>query len=161
MYGDKNQDKATTLLNQLDAASTDLIIPRMPQNDWSYAAAKQALLYEFGNQFYLGAQVLTGSESLTVHDAHIALRSAAKPYKALYHTLMPVFKDNCSIDDMVQYLRQCGDTFGPPNALLKPRPLPTPPVCTEGSIHFAHKVNISKVTCHCCNFKGICKLLHF
>ncbi|KAJ9052132.1 hypothetical protein DSO57_1037260 [Entomophthora muscae] len=27
MYGANNQDKATTLLNQLDAASTDLIIP--------------------------------------------------------------------------------------------------------------------------------------
>ncbi|KAJ9086003.1 hypothetical protein DSO57_1008518 [Entomophthora muscae] len=49
MYGANNQDKATTLLNQLDAASTDLIIPHMPQNDWSYAAAKQALLYEFGS----------------------------------------------------------------------------------------------------------------
>ncbi|KAJ9067608.1 hypothetical protein DSO57_1037404 [Entomophthora muscae] len=49
MYGANNQDKATTLLNQLDAASTNLIIPHMPQNDWSYAAAKQALLYEFGS----------------------------------------------------------------------------------------------------------------
>ncbi|KAJ9059536.1 hypothetical protein DSO57_1001605 [Entomophthora muscae] len=49
MYGANNQDKATTLLNQLDAASTDLIIPHMPQNNWSYAAAKQALLYKFGS----------------------------------------------------------------------------------------------------------------
>ncbi|KAJ9051729.1 hypothetical protein DSO57_1001995 [Entomophthora muscae] len=46
MYGANNQDKATTLLNQLDAASTDLIIPHMLQNNWSYAAAKQALLYK-------------------------------------------------------------------------------------------------------------------
>ncbi|KAJ9077518.1 hypothetical protein DSO57_1015920 [Entomophthora muscae] len=105
MYRANNQDKATTLLNQLDAAGTDLIIPHMPQNDWFYAAAKQALLYEFGSiarvteqknefliiqvqkeksiaefsyQFYLEAQVLTGSGSLTVHDAHIALCSAVK-----------------------------------------------------------------------------------
>ncbi|KAJ9072235.1 hypothetical protein DSO57_1029680 [Entomophthora muscae] len=49
MYGANNQDKATTLLNQLNAASTDLIIAHMLQNDWSYAAAKQALLYEFGS----------------------------------------------------------------------------------------------------------------
>ncbi|KAJ9062696.1 hypothetical protein DSO57_1008147 [Entomophthora muscae] len=49
MYGANNQDKATTLLNQLDAASTDLIIPHMLQNNWSYAAAKQALLYKFGS----------------------------------------------------------------------------------------------------------------
>ncbi|KAJ9077855.1 hypothetical protein DSO57_1012678 [Entomophthora muscae] len=40
MYGAKNQDKATTLLNQLEAASTDLIIPHMLQNDRSYAPAK-------------------------------------------------------------------------------------------------------------------------
>ncbi|KAJ9060267.1 hypothetical protein DSO57_1032680 [Entomophthora muscae] len=43
MYGANNQDKATTFLNQLDAASTNLIIPHMLQNNWSYAAAKQAL----------------------------------------------------------------------------------------------------------------------
>ncbi|KAJ9085841.1 hypothetical protein DSO57_1009949 [Entomophthora muscae] len=128
MYGTNNQAKATTLLNQLDASSTDLIIPHMPQNNWSYAVAKQALLYKFGSvarvteqkdkflmiqfqkdksiaefpdQLYLEAQVLTGSGSLTVHDVHIALRSAVKPYKALYCTLMPVFQDNCSIDGMV------------------------------------------------------------
>ncbi|KAJ9078757.1 hypothetical protein DSO57_1003615 [Entomophthora muscae] len=181
MYGANNQDKVTTLLNQLDAASTDLIIPHMLQNNWSYAAAKQALLYKFGSiarvteqkneflmiqfqkdesiakfadQFYLEAQVLTGSGSLTVHDAHIALRSAVKPYKALYCTLMPAFQDNCSIDGMVQYICQCVDTFGPPNALVKPRPLPTPPACTEESRRFAPKAKMSKVTCHCCNCKG-------
>ncbi|KAJ9079836.1 hypothetical protein DSO57_1031492 [Entomophthora muscae] len=49
MYSANNQDKATTLLNQLDAASTDLIIPHMLQNNWSYTAAKQALLYKFGS----------------------------------------------------------------------------------------------------------------
>ncbi|KAJ9090425.1 hypothetical protein DSO57_1002734 [Entomophthora muscae] len=49
MYGANNQDKATTLLNQLDAASTGLIIPHMLQNNRSYAAAKQALLYKFGS----------------------------------------------------------------------------------------------------------------
>ncbi|KAJ9073490.1 hypothetical protein DSO57_1016021 [Entomophthora muscae] len=143
MYGANNQYKATTLLNQLDTASTDLIIPHMLQNDWSYAAAKQALLYEFGS-----AQVLTGSRSLTVHDAHIALRSPIKPYKVLYSTLMLVFQDNCSIDGM------CGDTFGPANALVKPRPLPTPPIFTEGSGRFAPKANISKVNCYRCNCKG-------
>ncbi|KAJ9057206.1 hypothetical protein DSO57_1024862 [Entomophthora muscae] len=159
MYGANNQDKATTLLNQLNAASTNLIIPHMPQNDWSYAVAKQALLYEFGSisrvteqkneflmiqfqkdksiaefadQFYLEAQVLTGSGSLTVHDAHIALHSAVKPYEVLYCTLMLAFQDNCSIDGMIQYLCQCGDTFGPPNALVKPRPLPTPPSHKKG-----------------------------
>ncbi|KAJ9062523.1 hypothetical protein DSO57_1009869 [Entomophthora muscae] len=141
MYEANNQDKATTLLNQIDAASTDLIIPHMLQNDWSYAAAKQVLGYKFGSiarvteqkneflmiqfqkdksiaefedQFYLEVQILTGSGSLTVHDTHIALRSAVKPYEVLYCTLMPVFQDNCSIDGMVQYLHQCRDTFGPP-----------------------------------------------
>ncbi|KAJ9053610.1 hypothetical protein DSO57_1022627 [Entomophthora muscae] len=44
MYGANDQDKATTLLNQLETTSTDLIIPHMLQNDWSYAPAKQALL---------------------------------------------------------------------------------------------------------------------
>ncbi|KAJ9054525.1 hypothetical protein DSO57_1013398 [Entomophthora muscae] len=141
MYSTNNQDKATTLLNQLDTASTDLIIPHMLQNNWPYAAAKQALLYKFGtefaDQFYLEAQVLTGSGSLTVHDAHIALCSAVKPYKALYHTLMPAFQNNFSIDGM-------------------PRFLFTPPACTKGSGCFTPKANMSKVTCHHCNCKGHC-----
>ncbi|KAJ9052494.1 hypothetical protein DSO57_1033567 [Entomophthora muscae] len=46
------------------------------------------------------------------------------------------------------------DTFGPPNTLVKPRPLPTPPARTEGSRCFAPKADMSKVTCHCCNCKG-------
>ncbi|KAJ9058560.1 hypothetical protein DSO57_1011015 [Entomophthora muscae] len=142
MYEANNQDKATTLLNQLDAASTDLIIPHMPKHNWLYAAAKNALLYKFGSIawvternnelllisfrkdkkiadfadcFYLEAQILTGSGLLTVHDAHIALHAAVKPCKALYQTLMPAFQDNYALDGMVHYLSQCGDTFGPPN----------------------------------------------
>ncbi|KAJ9074822.1 hypothetical protein DSO57_1002666 [Entomophthora muscae] len=149
MYGANNQDKATTLLNQLDAASTDLIIPHMPEHNWLYAAAKNTLLYNFGsitqvterknefliisfrkyktitdfaNHFYLEAQILTGSGSLTVHDTHIALRAAVKPYKDLYQTLMPAFQDNCTLDGMVNYLHQCGDTFGPPQHWIKALP---------------------------------------
>ncbi|KAJ9086265.1 hypothetical protein DSO57_1005829 [Entomophthora muscae] len=115
---------------------------------------KDESIAKFADQFYLKAQVLTGSGSLTVHDAHIALCLAVKHYKALYFTLMPEFQDNCSINGMVQYLCQFGDTFGPPNELVKPRPLPTPPARTEESRRFAPKADMSKVTCHCCNCKG-------
>ncbi|KAJ9060268.1 hypothetical protein DSO57_1032681 [Entomophthora muscae] len=115
---------------------------------------KYKSIAKFADQFYLEAQVLTGSGSLTVHYAHIAMCSAVKPYKALYCNLMPAFQDNCSIDGMMQYLCQCGDTFGPPKALVKPRPLPTPPVCTEEIGQFSPKAYMSKVTCHCCNCKG-------
>ncbi|KAJ9063064.1 hypothetical protein DSO57_1003995 [Entomophthora muscae] len=128
MYGTNNQDKATTLLNQLDTASTNLIILHMPEHNWLYTAAKNVLLYKFGSIaqvtkrknkllmlsfrkdkaiadfadcFYLEAQILTGSGSLTVHDAHIALCAAVKPYKALYQTLMSAFQDNYTLDGMV------------------------------------------------------------
>ncbi|KAJ9069792.1 hypothetical protein DSO57_1014905 [Entomophthora muscae] len=67
---------------------------------------------------------------------------------------MPVFQDNFSIDGMVQYLCQCGDTFGPPNTSVKPKPLSTPSIYTEGSGHFSPKADMSKVTCHCCNWKS-------
>ncbi|KAJ9082781.1 hypothetical protein DSO57_1001310 [Entomophthora muscae] len=144
MYGANNQDKATTLFNQLDAASTDIIILHMPKHNWLYSAAKNALLYKFGsiawvterkneflmisfrkdktiadfaNRFYLEAQIIAGSGLLTVHDAHIALQAAVKPYKALYQTLIPAFQDNCTLDGMVRYLRQCDDTFRPPPTL--------------------------------------------
>ncbi|KAJ9053708.1 hypothetical protein DSO57_1021638 [Entomophthora muscae] len=184
MYGANNQDKATTLLNQLDAASTDLIIPHMPKHDWSYAVAKNALLYKFGsiarvterkneflmisfrkdktitdfaNCFYLKAQILTSSGSLTVHDAHIALRAEVKPYEALYQTLMPAFQDNCTLDGMVPYLRQCGDTFGPPNTGSKPRPVSNYPGRLEAPANnnkSPPKPDITKVVCHHCNWKG-------
>ncbi|KAJ9082984.1 hypothetical protein DSO57_1039239 [Entomophthora muscae] len=184
MYGANNQDKATTLLNQLDAASTDLIIPHMPKHNWSYAAAKSTLLYEFGSiarvtrrkneflmisfkkdetitdfadRFYLEAQILTGSGSLTVHNAHIALRAAVKPYEALYQTLMPAFQDNCTLDGMVRYLRQCSDTFGPPNMGPKSHPVPNYPGRLEAPANnnkSTPKSDITKVVCHCCNQKG-------
>ncbi|KAJ9065608.1 hypothetical protein DSO57_1017717 [Entomophthora muscae] len=149
MYGANNQDKATTLLNQLDAASTNLIILHIPKHNWLYAAAKNVLLYKFGsiawvterkneflmisfrkdntisefaNCFYIEAQILTGSGLLTVHDAHIALWAAVKPYKALYQTLMPTLLGNFTLDGMVHYLRQCGDTFRPPQHWIKAPP---------------------------------------
>ncbi|KAJ9088605.1 hypothetical protein DSO57_1021371 [Entomophthora muscae] len=151
MYGANNQEKATPLLNQLDTANTYLIIPHMPEHDWSYTAAKNALLYKFGSifwvterkneflmigfkkdktitdfveRFYLEAQILMGLGLLTVHDTHITLRAAVKPYKALYRTLMPAFQDNCTLDGIVRYLHQCGNTFGPPMSELSPALLP-------------------------------------
>ncbi|KAJ9076554.1 hypothetical protein DSO57_1024971 [Entomophthora muscae] len=184
MYGANNQDKATTLLNQLNAASTNLIISHMPEHDCLYAAAKNVLLYKFGSIdqvtkrknkflmisfrkdktiadfadfFYLEAQILTGSGSLTVHDTHIALRAAVKHYKALYQTLMPAFQDNCTLDGMVRYLRQCGDTFRSPNTGLKPRPVPNLSGRSEAPTtnnKFLSKTNITKVICHCCNQKS-------
>ncbi|KAJ9084008.1 hypothetical protein DSO57_1028636 [Entomophthora muscae] len=183
MYGANNQDKATTLLNQLDAASTDLIIPHMPKHNWLYTAAKNVLFYKFGsitqvtkrkndflmiifrkyktitdfaNSFYLEVQILTGSGLLTVHDAHIALRAAVKPYKALNQTIMPAFQDNCTLDSMVRYLRQCGDTFRPPNTGPKPHLVSNYPGRSEAPINnkSPSKPDITKVICHHCNQKG-------
>ncbi|KAJ9055084.1 hypothetical protein DSO57_1007839 [Entomophthora muscae] len=135
MYRAKDQDKATTLLNQLNAASTDLIILHMPKHNWLYAVVKNALLYKFGSiawvterkneflmisfrkddtiadfadRFYLEVQILTSSGLLTVHDAYIALHAA----------------DNCTLDGMVRYLRQCGDTFRPPTLDQSPAQSP-------------------------------------
>ncbi|KAJ9050687.1 hypothetical protein DSO57_1012226 [Entomophthora muscae] len=183
MYGAKNQDKDTTLLNQLDTASTNLIIPHIPEHDWLYTTAKNVLLYrfdsiawvtkrkneflmisfrkdktitDFANCFYLEVQILTGSGSLTMHDAHIALHAAIKPYKALYQTLMPAFQDNCTLDGMVCYLHQCGDTFRLPNTGSKPCPVPNFPGRSEALTNnkFLPKTKITKVICHCCNWKG-------
>ncbi|KAJ9088630.1 hypothetical protein DSO57_1021110 [Entomophthora muscae] len=86
---------------------------------------KDETIADFANCFYLEAQILTGSGSLTVHDAHIALRAAVKPYKALYQTLMLAFQDNCTLDGMVCYLCQCGDTFAPPTLDQSPAQFPT------------------------------------
>ncbi|KAJ9074513.1 hypothetical protein DSO57_1005535 [Entomophthora muscae] len=118
---------------------------------------KDEKITDFANCFYLEAQILTGSESLTVHDTHIALRAAVKPYEALYQTLMPAFQDNCTLDGMVRYLRQCGDTFRPPNTGSKPCPVSNYPGCSEAPINnnkSPSKPNIIKVICHCCNRKG-------
>ncbi|KAJ9049081.1 hypothetical protein DSO57_1028270 [Entomophthora muscae] len=75
---------------------------------------KDKSIAKFEDQFYPEVQVLTCSGSLTVHDEHIALLSAVKPFEALHCTLTLAFQDNCSINDMVWYLHQCGDIFGPP-----------------------------------------------
>ncbi|KAJ9057616.1 hypothetical protein DSO57_1020877 [Entomophthora muscae] len=118
---------------------------------------KDKTIIDFSDCFYLEAQILTGSGSLTVHDAHIALRAAVKPYEALYQTLMLAFQDNCTLDGMLHYLRQCGDTFGPPNTGSKPCPVPNLPGRSEAPTNnnrFLPKANITKVIFHCCNQKG-------
>ncbi|KAJ9058223.1 hypothetical protein DSO57_1014659 [Entomophthora muscae] len=156
----------------------------MPKHNWLSAAAKNVPLYKFGsivwvterkneflmisfrkdkaiadfaNCFYLEAQILTGSGSLNVHDAHIAFCTAVKPYKALYQTLMPAFQENCTLDGMVRYLRQCGDTFGLPNTESKPCPVSNYPGHLEAPTNNSKspsKPNITKVICHHCNWKG-------
>ncbi|KAJ9070562.1 hypothetical protein DSO57_1006612 [Entomophthora muscae] len=118
---------------------------------------KDKTIADFDNCFYLEVQILTGSGSLTVHDTHIALRAAVKPYEALYQTLMPAFQDNCTLDGMVRYLRQCNDTFRPPNTGPKPHPVSNYPRRLEAPINnnkSPSKPNITKVICNCCNWKG-------
>ncbi|KAJ9051598.1 hypothetical protein DSO57_1003151 [Entomophthora muscae] len=117
---------------------------------------KDETITDFPNCFFLEAQILTGSGSLTVHDAHIALCATVKPYKTLYQTLMLAFQDNCTLDSMVRYLRQCGDTFGPPNTGSKPCPVPNYPGCLEAPTNnnkSPPRPNITKVICHHCNWK--------
>ncbi|KAJ9079818.1 hypothetical protein DSO57_1031608 [Entomophthora muscae] len=109
---------------------------------------KDKTIADFADCFYLEAQILTGSGSLTVHDTHIALRATVKPYKALYQTIMPAFQDNCTLDGMVRYLRQCGDTFGPPNTGSKPHPVSNYPGRSEALTNnnkSPPKPNITKV----------------
>ncbi|KAJ9053281.1 hypothetical protein DSO57_1025921 [Entomophthora muscae] len=117
---------------------------------------KDETIADFANCFYLEAQILTGSGLLTVHDAHIALCASVKPYKSLYQTLMPAFQDNCTLESMVHYLRQCGDTFRPPNTGSKPCPVSNYPGHLEAPINnkSPSKPNITKVIRHCCNQKG-------
>ncbi|KAJ9069008.1 hypothetical protein DSO57_1022886 [Entomophthora muscae] len=118
---------------------------------------KDRTIADFAGLFYLEAQILTGSGFLTVHDTHIALCATVKPYKALYQTLMLAFQDNCTLDSMVCYLCQCGDTFGPPNTGLKPCPVPNLPGRSEAPTtnnKSPPKPNITKVICHRCNWKG-------
>ncbi|KAJ9079918.1 hypothetical protein DSO57_1030547 [Entomophthora muscae] len=114
---------------------------------------KDESIGDFTDCFYLKVQVLTEFRSLTLNHVHIALCSKIKPYEALYCTLMPAFQVNFSIDGMVHYLCQYDNTFGPTNALIKPKPLLTFPACTEGNGQFAPKDNMSKVTYHCYNCK--------
>ncbi|KAJ9074536.1 hypothetical protein DSO57_1005277 [Entomophthora muscae] len=111
----------------------------------------------FADRFYLKAQILMGLGLLIVHDTHIALRAAMKPYKALYRTLMPAFQDNCTLDDMISYLRQCGNMFGPPSVRTKPRSATNFQGRSEVALStnkFVPKNDITKVVCHCCNWKG-------
>ncbi|KAJ9073734.1 hypothetical protein DSO57_1012955 [Entomophthora muscae] len=117
---------------------------------------KYRTITDFVNCFYLEAQILTGSGSLIVHDAHIALHAAVKPYKGLYQTLMPAFQDNCTLDSMVRYLRQGGDTFGPPNTGSKPFPVCNYPGRSEAPTNnkSPSKPDITKLICLRCNWKG-------
>ncbi|KAJ9082545.1 hypothetical protein DSO57_1003703 [Entomophthora muscae] len=118
---------------------------------------KDETIADFSYRFYLKAHILTGLGLLTVHDVHIALRAAVKPYEVLYCTLMSAFQDNCTLDGMVYYLHQCGNMFGSPNVETKPHPATNFPgrlKIAPSTNKFVPKNDITKVICHCCNWKG-------
>ncbi|KAJ9088001.1 hypothetical protein DSO57_1027367 [Entomophthora muscae] len=110
---------------------------------------KEKKIADFADHFYLKAKIFTGSGSLTVHDAHIALHVAVKSYEVLYCTLMPAFQDNCTLDAWHTHLV-------PPNVRTKPcypnfpGRLEVPPSTNK----FVPKNDITKVVCHHCNWKG-------
>lgn len=113
-----DHNKTQNLLTLLDPTSTNLIIPNISEDDWTYENAKKALSKEFGSptkmatrktkflgikfqkdetrftfadSFYLEAQVLTDAGALTLYDAKFALMAATCPYRDLIHILMPAF----------------------------------------------------------------------
>ncbi|KAJ9063720.1 hypothetical protein DSO57_1025715 [Entomophthora muscae] len=108
---------------------------------------KDETIADFADCFYLEVKILTGSGLLTVHDTHIALRATVRPYKALYQTLIPAFQDNYTLDGMLHYFFQCGDTFGPPNTGSKHHPVSSYPRRSDNSINnkSLSKPNITKV----------------
>ena len=136
-----NADKATTVVNCLDTASIELVMPHFTTNHWTFKEAKDAIITEFGNaeqiatkkmeflgieftegesladfadQFYASCQYLSGVGSLSEYDSKIAMTNALKPYHKIHIAMLPALVNNYKPINLVQYLKRIGQEFGPP-----------------------------------------------
>ena len=142
MRGASNHNKATTLINTLDPVSVDLVIPRLPERDWTYDEAKCAVLEEFGGEdilytkksefssikfkrheslnefadrFYHNAQVLLGSHTIKRFDVRAAMRQATSPYTKLHQAMVLAYAKGKDVLEIVEFLQGHSETFNAPN----------------------------------------------
>ena len=114
-------EKASTVINCLDTASIDLVMPHLPSFKWTYLQAKTAITKEFGNskgiathkmeflniqfqedetladfseRFYSSAQFLNGVNALSDFDAKIAMTNALKPHDEIHIAMLPALMNN-------------------------------------------------------------------
>ena len=140
--GASERQKASVLVNCLDAVSANLIMPKLQVASLTYKNAKCLILEEFGGpemlttwkmaflnmsfkrdkrvvdfaeNFYREAQILSGSHILSDFDACIALQNVYKPFQSLYQAMLPAFNLYYDISKMVDYLCCCDATFDSPN----------------------------------------------
>lgn len=148
MYGATDIEKASTIINCLDPASIDLVMPHLPQRQWTYQEVRDAIIIEFNNpeaintrkmefsklmiqedetldkfadRYYAECQYLTGVGALSTFDAKIALQHALEPHNQIYIAMIPAFIHNSKPQEFVQYLKRVGQQFGVPNPKKKDR----------------------------------------
>ena len=141
MEGASDYEKASTVINCLDTASIDLVMPHLPSVKWTYLQAKTAITKEFGNsesiatrkmeflniqfqedetlanfseRFYSSAQFLNGVNALSDFDAKIAMTNALKPHDKIHIAMLPALVNNYRTYELTQYLKRVGHKFTKP-----------------------------------------------
>ena len=116
MEGASDYEKASTVINCLDTASLDLVMPHLPRVKWTYLQAKTAITKEFGNlksiatckmeflniqfqeddtlanfseRFYSIAQFLNGVNALSDFDAKIDKTNFLKSHDKIHLSMLP------------------------------------------------------------------------
>ena len=106
MLGATDSEKSSSIINCLDAASVELVIPYLPACHWIFKKVKDAIVKEFGHpktidtkkmeflsisinknesfdefadRFYACAQFLTGVGALSSYNTKIAMINALQP----------------------------------------------------------------------------------
>ncbi|KAJ9059085.1 hypothetical protein DSO57_1006216 [Entomophthora muscae] len=150
MYGADEAMKDATIINCLDTDTQTLILPRLPENGWTYANISWALMEEFGSQeallgqkmdfvdtklkvgetleeftsrFYLEAQTLASMKAVLYIDVHSALLNAVQINRELLLALKSGIYTAQKVPDLIQLLRTYKENFEIPLPKGTPKPL--------------------------------------
>ena len=141
MYGADNAMRDSTIINCLDAETQTIILPRLPENGWTFANVSRALTEEFGSQeallgckidtadtklkvgetledftsrFYLEAQTLLSMSVVQFIDVQSALLNAVRVNWELSLALKSGIYNACTVPDLIRLLRTYKEEFEVP-----------------------------------------------
>ena len=138
MYGADEAMKNSAIFNCLDTETQTIIMPRLPENGWTFANVSKALVEEFGSEealnnrkmdfieggfkkgesiqefadrFYLEAQTLASLKAASFVDVKSALLNAVRPNRGLSLALKSGIYGAHNVSELVRHLLTFKDDF--------------------------------------------------
>lgn len=149
MYGADSAMMDSAIINCLDSETQTIILPRLPENGWTFANVSKALIEEFGSheallgrkmdfadtklragetledftsRFYLEAQTLASLKAVSFIDVQSALLNALRVNRELSLSMKSGIYAARTVPDLIRLLRTYKEDFEIPVPESRPKP---------------------------------------